>query len=75
MPTGGCHYHSGQNLSQELSIKKPASQRTSSVGEGQQPMLHVKTTIDTYVVDGVLRISLRRDHVCAVVGIVLVKVT
>ena len=60
--TRGCHCHTfcinicdrGQNRSQESNIKKPASQRISSVGEGslgQQPTRYANTTIDTNVVD------------------------
>ena len=60
----GCHSRTfctnicdrGQNRNQESNIKKPASQRTSSVGEGsfsQQPMCYANTTINTNVVDEV----------------------
>ena len=46
----------------ESSIKKPANQRTSSVGEGslgQQPTRYANTTIDTNVVDKDLWFSLQ----------------
>ena len=41
----------------ESSIKKPANQKTSSVGEGslgQQPTRYANTTIDTNVVYGLI---------------------
>ena len=73
----GCHSRTfctnicdrGQNQSQESSIKKPASQRTSSVGEGslgQQPTRYANTTINTNVVDEVLRFSLRKRMTCEI---------
>ena len=71
----GCHSHTfctticdrGQNRSQESSIKNPASQRSSSVGEsslGEQPTRYGNTTIDINVVDEVLRFSLRKTITC-----------
>ena len=75
MSSRGCHSHTfctticdrGQTQSQGSSIKNPASQRTNNVCEGplgQQSMRQKKTTIDTFVVYGVLRVSLLRvDHV------------
>ena len=54
-------------ISQESSIKKPANQRTSSVGEGslgQQQTHYANTTIDTNVLDEVLRFSLQERITC-----------
>ena len=49
------------------SIKNPASQRSSSVGEsslGEQPTRYGNTTIDINVLDEVLRFSLRKMITC-----------
>ena len=73
--TRWCHSHTfctticecGQNRSQESSIKKPASQRTSSVDEGflgQWPTCYANITINTNIVDENLWYSLRERITC-----------
>ena len=63
--TTNCNH--SQNQSQESSIKKPASQRTSSVGEsslGQQPTCCANTKINTNVVNKVIWFSLWERITC-----------
>ena len=48
----------------KIKVKKPASQRTSSVSESEQPTCYANTTINTNVVDEVLWFSLWKMIMC-----------